>query len=49
MNTDETEKFVSDIKGDLLEINELPVSDHGVRYEQLHRNLEVALSTIDGL
>ena len=49
MNADETEKFVSDIKDALLEIDGLPVLDHGVRYEQLHRNLDAALSTIDGL
>ena len=49
MNAVETEKFVSDIKDALLEIKGLPVPEHGVRYEQLHRNLEVALSTIDGL
>ncbi len=49
MNSEETEKFVLDIKDALLEIDGLPVNEHGERFLQLHRNLESALSTIDGL
>lgn len=49
MNSDETEKFVSDVKDALAEIDGMPVGQHGDRYLQLHRNLEAALTTIDGL
>lgn len=49
MNSEETEKFVSDVKDALLDIDGLPVAQHGERYLQLHRNLEAALTTIDGL
>jgi hypothetical protein len=49
MNIDETEKFVEDVKVALVEIDDLAISEHADRYDNLHRNLEAALSTIDGL
>lgn len=49
MNSEETEKFVSDVKDALVEIDTLAVGEHGERYLQLHRNLESALTGIDGL
>ncbi|MEI9907285.1 MAG: hypothetical protein WDO06_04635 [Actinomycetota bacterium] len=49
MNVDDTDKFLEDVKVALTEIDELPISEHGDRYERLHRNLESALSSIDGL
>lgn len=49
MNSEETEKFVSDVKDALVEIDGLPVHEHGERFIHLHRSLESALSTIDGL
>ena len=49
MNSEETEGFVANVKDALAEIDGLEVSQHGERYLQLHRNLESALTTIDGL
>jgi len=49
VNAEETEKFGSDVKDGLVEIDGLPVNEHGERFLQLHRNLESALSSIDGL
>jgi hypothetical protein len=49
MNAEETEKFVTDVKDALSEIDGLPINEHSERFLQLHRNLESALTTIDGL
>ena len=49
MNSEETEGFVANVKDALAVIDGLEVSQHGERYLQLHRNLETALTTIDGL
>ena len=49
MNSEETAGFVANVKDALAEIDGLEVNQHGERYQQLHRNLETALTTIDGL
>ncbi|CAB4344012.1 unannotated protein [freshwater metagenome] len=43
------ENFVEKVKEELLEIDQIPVSQHADRFEQLHQKLDTALSTIDGL
>jgi hypothetical protein len=49
MNSAQLEDFVVKIKADLSEIDGLPISEHAQRLEEVHRNLEATLSTIDGL
>jgi hypothetical protein len=49
MNIHETEKFVEDVKVALAEIDGLAISEHADGYDTLHRNLESALSTIEGI
>jgi len=43
------QNIVDEVKSELSEIDSLPVSEHGQRYEALHQKLNQALSSIDGL
>ena len=41
--------ILASVKSDLDKLDELPVGEHAEHLESVHRTLEVALSTIDGL
>jgi len=43
------ENLVEEVRSELLEIDAMQINNHGDRYEQLHRKLSTALSSIDGL
>ena len=45
----ESGDIVEVVKAQLDEIDSLPISEHAQRLEGVHRKLESALSTIDGL
>ncbi len=45
----ETSDILEGAKAQLDEIDSLPISEHAGRLEGVHRKLESALSTIDGL
>ncbi len=45
----ETSDILESVKAHLDEIDSLPISEHAGRLEGVHRKLESALSTIDGL
>ena len=41
--------LLEEIKTELDQIDELPTAEHAQRFEGVHRKLESALSTIEGL
>lgn len=41
--------LLEEIKVELEQIDTLPTAEHAQRFEELHRKLERALSTIEGL
>ena len=41
--------ILDSVKSDLDKIDELPIGEHAERLENVHRTLEAALSTVDGL
>ncbi|CAB4574243.1 MAG: hypothetical protein F2553_04895 [Actinobacteria bacterium] len=43
------ENLVAEVRAELTEIDAMDVSDHAVRFEQLHTKLNSALSSIDGM
>lgn len=43
------ENFVSEVKSELAEIDQMPIDDHGAAFDLLHQKLSQALSTIDGI
>ena len=45
----ESAGFLASVKSQLDEIDELPTAEHAQHLESVHRKLEAALSTIDGL
>ena len=45
----ETTDILDSVKSKLHQIDELPVGEHAQHLEGVHRTLEAALSTIDGL
>ena len=45
----ESADILVSVKSHLNEIDDLPVGDHAQQFESVHRTLESALSTIDGL
>lgn len=45
----ETTDILASVKSELDQIDDLPVSEHAQHLENVHRTLETALSTIDGL
>lgn len=45
----ESSNLLDEIKVQLDQVDELPIGEHAQRLESVHRTLEVALSTIDGL
>jgi len=47
--TNESADILQNVKIQLAQIDELLVAQHSQQFESVHRKLEVALSTIDGL
>jgi hypothetical protein len=45
----ETTDILASVKSELDQIDSLPVGEHAQHLESVHRTLESALSTIDGL
>lgn len=45
----ETTDILASVKSELDQIDNLPVGEHAQHLESVHRKLETALSTIDGL
>lgn len=45
----ETTDILDSVKSELDQIDDLPVGEHAQHLESVHRTLESALSTIDGL
>lgn len=45
----ESTDILASVKTELDQIDELPVEEHAQHLENVHRTLETALSTIDGL
>lgn len=45
----ETTDILASVKSELDQIDGLPVGEHAQHLESVHRTLETALSTIDGL
>jgi hypothetical protein len=45
----ETTEILASVKSELDQIDGLPVGEHAQHLESVHRTLESALSTIDGL
>lgn len=45
----ESADLLASVKSQLDQIDELPVGEHAQHLESVHRKLESALSTIDGL
>jgi hypothetical protein len=43
------ENLVEEVRLELTEIDSMDVSDHAVRFEELHQKLNSALSSIDGM
>ena len=43
------ENLVEDVRNELQEIDAMDVTDHALRFEDLHQKLSSALSSIDGL
>ena len=41
--------ILDSVKSDLLTMDELPIGEHAEHLESVHRTLEAALSTVDGL
>ena len=45
----ESADILTSVKSELDQIDGLPVGEHAAQLEKVHRSLESALSTIDGL
>lgn len=45
----ESTDILASVKSELDQIDDLPVEEHAQHLESVHRSLESALSTIDGL
>lgn len=45
----ESPDILASVKSKLDQVDELPVGEHAQHLESVHRTLETALSTIDGL
>lgn len=43
------ESLVEEVRNELIEIDSMAINDHSQRFEELHRRLANALSSIDGL
>ncbi len=43
------ESLVAEVRAELIEMDDMEVSEHAVRFEELHQKLNTALSSIDGL
>jgi hypothetical protein len=43
------ESLVAEVRAELIEIDNMEVSDHASRFEELHQKLNTALSSIDGM
>lgn len=43
------ENLVEEVRTELSEIDSMEVSDHASRFEELHKKLNTALSSIDGM
>lgn len=43
------ENLVAEVRTELSEIDNMQVSDHASRFEELHQKLNKALSSIDGM
>lgn len=49
MENSRVDDFAEKVRADLAQIDDLPIGEHASRLENLHRNLEAELSTIEGL
>jgi hypothetical protein len=43
------ESLVAEVRAELSEIDDMEVSEHAARFEELHQKLNTALSSIDGM